>query len=526
MSSQRRIFSIFLALAMLLSLLASCDGGKKPPVEDLPAHECESPCADCGACQNEVCHKRECLSKCHCDSAAAGYGYFPNLSERMPAIHINTADGSNEWATRHSRWSKLMGLIDYTDATVSTADCEEQYLFSDAEAEVKVRGNYTLDYEKKPIRIKFKEKTGLLGLHGDEEYKSWVLLAEWKDLSMLNNTVAFYLGNTILGSEGLYCTDFRPVEVYLNGSYWGVYLLVEQQEVKDGRTGVPEVPKNYTGNDIGYFFEYDAYHDVEETLPDGDPTFVMDHLGVPATNSGYTVKSDINADSQLAFLKKYMNSVFFIAHQATRNGTYYKLTDDKQGVELAPEYTSAPEAVGAVIDISSLVATYILNEIACDLDVDWSSFYLSVDLSEGGDGRVTFEAPWDFDSSFGIIVREGRDCVSTDALYAAVHGNPWFQLVIGEEWFAELVRAKWAEIKQNGVKEGALELIALQKEYYRADYIENYTRWPSRLTNGNGEVIPLLNSYKNVETAQGLAADYLTDWLSRRFAYLDSLWGE
>ena len=43
---------------------------------------------------------------------------------------------------------------------------------------------------------------------------------------------------------------------------------------------------------------------------------------------------------------------------------------------------------------------------------------------------------------------------------------------------------------------------------------------------GNTEVVPLLNTYKDIKTAEGLAADYLSDWLSRRVAFLDGLWGK
>ena len=44
--------------------------------------------------------------------------------------------------------------------------------------------------------------------------KSWVLLADYKDCALERNSVAFYLGQQILGSDGYYCSDFRQVEVH------------------------------------------------------------------------------------------------------------------------------------------------------------------------------------------------------------------------------------------------------------------------------------------------------------------------
>ena len=493
----------------------------------VPPHSCESKCENCGKCMDIECTENACKSKCQGHSVndgpvnPAAYSYMPIITEQMPAIYINTPDGSNEWVTKYNRQDKIDGKIDYVDATVSTDNCDEGYVMTDVAAEVKVRGNYTLEYVKKPIRIKFSKKNNLLGLHDGEKYKNWVLLADWKDLSMMNNSLAFYLGNNILGADGLYCTDFRNVEVYLNGQYWGVYLLVEQQEVKDDRTSVPEVDDKYTGNDIGYFFEYDGYYYLETEANDGDPTFTMTYPSGANYRSGigYTIKSDIYADSQIEFLRNYMNNAYYIAFEATK-GNYYKF-DESYNVVRDTEATSAMEVVSRVINVQSLVDMYIINELACDLDVDWSSMYLSLDMSAEGDKRVTFEAPWDWDSCFGL-----RSGIVNDAqgLYAANKGNPWFNLLKNQTWYQDMIREKWAEMKKYNLLENTIEFLELEKETYKNYYINNYNRWSERVYQGNGECNSTLNSYKDINTAQGLAADFLINWITARFAYLDSIW--
>ena len=108
-------------------------------------------------------------------------------------------------------------------------------MLNNVSGKVKVRGNYTSSYDKKPIRIKFDKKQKMLGLNNDNELKSWVLLANWKDSSMLRDASAFYLANALLESDGYYSSDFRFVKVYLNDSYNGVYLLVEQQQINKYR---------------------------------------------------------------------------------------------------------------------------------------------------------------------------------------------------------------------------------------------------------------------------------------------------
>ena len=451
------------------------------------------------------------------------YSYTPVITEKLPEIHITTADKENTWATRYKRQDKLMGQIEYTSALIDVTDCEEEYRIKEAEAEVKVRGNYTLDYDKKPIRIKFKEKNGMLGLHDEEAYKNWVLLADWKDPSLMRNALTLYLGNAILGSDGFYTSDFRTVEVYLNGEYWGLYLLVEQQEVKDGRTSVPEVDKGYEGTDIGYFFEYDGYYMYERQLPDGDPTFEMKNGAGRNGQRGYTVKSDIYSDGQIDFLRNYMDNLYTIVYRANYQGRYFKFNEDKTDIVRDPDCQSAKEAVSNVVDIRSLVDTYIINELACDLDVDFSSFYLSLDMTADGAQKLIFEAPWDFDSAYGIWVGMCNDSVG---MYAMERGNPWFDLFEGVEWFESMVKDKWNEIKKHGVLDNALSFIQTQKTAYATYYAQNHQRWQKRLTEGHGSLIPQLATFSNYQTAQGIAADHLYDWLSRRIAYLDGQWSK
>ena len=217
-----------------------------------------------------------------------------------------------------------------------------------------------------------------------------------------------------------------------------------------------------------------------------------------------------------------MNNAYKIAKDAITSNTYYKFNADYSGIVSATgEYQSSKEAVSAVIDLQSLVDTYILNEIACDLDIDWSSFYLSLNMTATGNKKVTFEAPWDFDSCFGIV---NGVCNNAQGMYAANKGNPWFNLVKNADWFQEMVREKWAELKEYGVFDTALEIVAQEKATYKTYYQKNYEKWSERLS-GNFEVISQLNGYNQAATAQGLASDYLTDWFTKRIAYLDRQWG-
>ncbi len=77
----------------------------------------------------------------------------------MPKISIVSNDGRNEFVTVPNRLNKM----DHTDCKVSVSSCPDKYALTDIVAGVKVRGNYTANYNKKPLRIKFEKKQGMLG---------------------------------------------------------------------------------------------------------------------------------------------------------------------------------------------------------------------------------------------------------------------------------------------------------------------------------------------------------------------------
>ncbi len=474
---------------------------------------------------------------CACAKEPEAAPYEPRLNAVMPTIHINTEDGSYDFIKNPVREDKMAGTIQYVGATVAVSDCDAQYVISSADAQVKARGNWTLNYPKKPIRIKFAEKQGMLGLNEGRQFKNWLLLADWKDLSMSNNTAALFLAQSILGADGYYVSDFTNVEVYINGGYWGVYLLAEQQEINDGRSSAAECEKGYTGTDIGYMFEYDAYYRDERNMPDGgDPTFDIDYglynaggkVGRPHPDPyqagglhGFTLKSDINDQAQLDFISSYVQNAYDIITRAIYKDEHYAFNEDYTAI-VPVEGKSVQDTVGAVVDLRSAVDMYIMNEIVCNPDIAWSSFYFTLDMSENGSRKLIYEAPWDYDSCFGMRASTPTTpgTETNEGLYVSRTSNPWLRVFSDQQWFMDMVAARWQEITAQGIPEKTIELIETQKVMYEDNYAANYSRWKTRVWDGNEEVVPELNTYHK----QSQAADFLIRWLTGRFAYLDSQW--
>lgn len=431
----------------------------------------------------------------------------------------------------------------YERCAITVTDADGAVLLYEVNAEVKVRGNWTTSYNKKPLRIKFAEKQSLLGMNGGNKYKSWVLLAEYKDISMLRNKVALQMAREILGADGYYASDARLVEVTINGKYYGVYLLVEQQQVKRGRIEITSPEEGYSAADIGYFLEYDGYYKNEDALQQFRVSYCDDAALIPYDGSGgggrtatplcggsndvgFAIKSDINSQTQHDFIASYIENVYRIMYEAAYNDKAFVFNRDYS--ELSEDETlTSRQAVEAVIDVQSLVDSYIICEITCDADIYWSSFFMDVDFGLGGSRKLTFEAPWDFDSA---LANKDR-CASGEGFYAAnivvdVNGwyesiNPWLAVLANEDWYQQMVRERWTKAFDDGVFDRAIQMIKDDSTAYEAAFVKNYNKWRNNIRNDAAS-----KNRRNaaVNRTEKKNAEYLAEWLGKRVDFLNGEW--
>ena len=111
---------------------------------------------------------------------------------------------------------------------------------------IRGRGNSTWGYPKKPYAIKLDEKAEILSM---PSHKRWVLLANWKDRTIMRNDATFWLSR----HTGLpYTVRGQFVELVLNGKHAGNYYLCEQIKINKNRVNV---------EDGGLLLELDTYFD-------------------------------------------------------------------------------------------------------------------------------------------------------------------------------------------------------------------------------------------------------------------------
>ena len=437
----------------------------------------------------------------------------------------------------------------YEDCLVTVKDKNDNITIENADAKVKVRGNWTTTYDKKPLRIKFVEKRNMLGLNDGAEMKNWVLLAEYKDGSMLRDKAALEIARGLLEEDGLYASDAEFAEVEINGEYWGMYLLAELQQINPNRVNITEpATVDYAGTDIGYFLEFDGYFDDEPELQmfhvdyadnaplvpfDGEGgdgremTCLPEGKGDYRNDIGVTIKNDIISQEQHDFISSFVNNTYKIMYEAAYNDAAYVFSEDYS--EIVPASNISPfEAVDKVVNLESLADMYIISEITCDADIYWSSFFMTADFGETGDKKLTFTAPWDFDSAMGNKDR----CADSTGLYAAnivpdVNGeyetiNPWLAVLMYEDWFTDIIRKNWTEAYNSGIFTSACDMIKADTAEYTAAFNRNYTRWNNILKN-DAFKMELSKKAKKCRSHSD-CSEYLCDWLTKRIDYLNGYW--
>ena len=119
-----------------------------------------------------------------------------------------------------------------------TGDYSKDVLSDTDELEISYirgRGHGTWSADKKPYKIKLKESADLLGMGRS---KTWVLLANRYDETFMRNRLTAYIG-TAMGLP--YTPQCEPVDLMVNGEYYGCYHLSEQVQIGPGRLDIDEL---------------------------------------------------------------------------------------------------------------------------------------------------------------------------------------------------------------------------------------------------------------------------------------------
>ena len=386
---------------------------------------------------------------------------------------VENPDGSKGWTKVSLRNTGLPivtvtgkdGQAPYAKAT-DFDDIEGTFTVNidgvDYSAGVRLRGNTTQEFPKKPYAIKLDKKASILGM---PTHKRWVLLANWLDRTMLRNDLAFYLAQ----QTGVWTPHGTPVEVVLNGVHVGNYWLGEQIKIDENRVNIAdygwedlieEIPSptyQDIADNIGFLLECDQSTDDSEiyfktTSPVPFYVYIKDPSDA-ATSTGEGVGTNMAYD----YIKDYFNTV----------GSSLKSSDWN--------------TVRKMLNYESFAKHWIFTEVTENQESKHpKSFYMHKDAG----GKLCAGPAWDYDwgtfvamenLSNSQVFEQSSDAGKVKDGYTAKY-TMWYTYLFNDPEFVAVVKDAWNELSSKFAM-GVYHLDN-QAQFVKASDIYNHAMWP------------------------------------------------
>ena len=312
-------------------------------------------------------------------------------------------------------------------------------------AGIRLRGNASKDFPKKPYRIKFAHKHHVLG--SAAKAKKWSLVNNYGDKSLMRNIVAFRVSEAC----GLAYTPFcQAVDVLLNGEYMGCYQLSDKIDVRKGRVEIDEMqPTDNAGEALtgGYMWEIDAYVDNE-------PQPYYSPYGISVTL--HSPEDDQITWEQRSYFEDYYSTMEAAVFRSSfRDTTWRKYVDHR-----------------------SFAQYFLANQYCGNPDWLWSCYM----YKQRGDDHAYTGPVWDFDLAFDNDNRIYPVANHTDWIYGIVsdtHKQFARHIVFADSRAREDMKERWHEARNHGIN--ADELVAfvdsIAGELEQSQHL-NFLRWP------------------------------------------------
>lgn len=384
---------------------------------------------------------------------------------------------------------------------------------------IKTRGNTAFTYKKKAYQIKLDKKTDLLGLG---KAKTFILVSNYIDITLLRNRIAYTAG-LALGMEATSrCTH---VDLYLNGDYYGNYLLCEKMEIGENRLDIEDLEKATENLNPQPLESYERFgrNSYKKATSKG---YLIPNEPEDITG-GYLVEMDLTS--------RYGNEVSGVV---TQRGQPFVIKSPEYASEkqvayigqLLQELEDALFAKDGVnpqtgkhyyeyIDKESYVMKFLLEEVFKNYDSNRSSqfFYKPAD----SESTLLFAAPiWDFDQAMDNYGVQGANVFLASSSSTSYH---WFPKAYRIDDFREAAIEMYEErllpiieaLLGRGELAGAIPSIKEMQEEIRASAEMNYTRWG---------VIRTPERHTKCGRNFDEAVAYLERWFERRINNLETRW--
>lgn len=376
-------------------------------------------------------------------------------SENVPAIYIEVQSGNMDYI-HEVKGNEESGRIRlYRE--------DGQQAFSGNLKSISGRGNYTWLQDKKPYSLELTAEADLLGMG---QAKEWILLSNPGDPSHLRNKFVYDYAQ----EAGLaYSPQSRWVDVYLNGTYAGLYLLSERNEIHPQRIDLTADSSFLVSMELGWRME-----------EQGNP-FIT-------TGNGTDLR---------------------IHHSSITNAQLRTLWQSAENAILAEDGTDpvTGKSWTELIDLDSWAEKYLIEEIFGSVDACAVSQYF---YGSTQDGKIYAGPVWDYDMSMGNgeawQLSQPEAFFGNRAVLRAWATEPWFHALYQKEEFHDRVVELYREVFQPLLETYLTEKLDSYAGEIRQAAALDRSRWAGKSAAEETEAI--------------------RSYMTRRMEFLNSVWLE
>jgi hypothetical protein len=413
---------------------------------------------------------------------------------KLPIVKIYTEDDIPDEP-------KIFGTIGIIyDTTGGINSINDPLNYHSSNLGIETRGNSTQGFDKKTYSIEIRTaanedtSVNLFGMGGEED---WILHAMVIDKSQLRIPMSFYLAQRM----GQYASEFKYVELILNGDYRGTYILVEKIKRDDDRVDIAKLDSDDLAGDSvtgGYILRMDWLDN-----PVGFESNYNSQGGIPMFYQWYYPKAEKIKPQQATYIQNWMASF----EEALFADNY----TNSQGVR----YTD-------YIDVNSFTDFLLINEFSKNSDGYKLSSYVHKDKDSKG-GKLVAGPIWDFDQTYGVSLvcsnniptgwtyLQNQDCWDLESM------PMWWQNMMEDPVFQNRLKCRWTEFRQSFMHTDSIVNWIIQDTTFLSNALQrNFDKWDYFI----GESIwiepePIPQSYEE-------EISVMISWISARLNWMDA----
>ncbi len=360
----------------------------------------------------------------------------PTSDYNVPAVYITTENGAS-----------ITSKTTYVNATISVDGAGVYPDFPETSVQIRIRGNTSASWNKKPYRLKFDTKQKLFNL---KKGKSWALLSNHQaDGSMITNTIAMKMADMVQSAG---CNHMIPVELYLNGDYRGSYNFTEKVGFSNNSIDLLDE----TG---AFMLELDTYYDETYKFLDSNYSLRVNIKEPDLVD----VVDDTERTNQFQAIKNHFNTFTSVVAQGDDSYVPY-------------------------VDVDALVRGMFVFDFTRNREIKHpKSFFLYNENALASDGlggfTLNYESPyvigpvWDFDWAYGydghgvyFTYEAEADLFNSDATF-------FNRLLRGSDEVKKAYYALWYDFMTGGGLDELLEYCDDFLAYVNPSFVHNATIW-------------------------------------------------